>query len=147
MLRRRRVVARRLIPVLALVIGGCVADIALRDDPWTRYPPPPEYRVWYDEMLACSGVQEPHTRFQSISFVYVDRPYVRPIDSTRVNLAETEMNAVFRDWAIIVVPKTRVMDEKVLRHELLHAILGPVGHPFIPGTFPCGIWTAEGYTL
>lgn len=132
----------RALLLLALAIGTTAADaqmVSMRASTAPRVvpfayveqiAPPAEYRVWYDDMRACSGLDGPP--FETIEFWIVDAPTF---------LMEGHRVAGWGDKPNRTVWLARYLmsDRTVVSHELLHILLG-VGHPQVPGTSPCGVW-------
>lgn len=91
-------------------------------------PVPPEYRVWFDRTVACSGRTLPFDRLQFFIVPGADfecpsgRCVGRWEPPYRIYLAEA--------WA---------RSELVVRHEMLHALIGQPGHPDPPFARGCNL--------
>ena len=116
--RSVRRLAAALLPLLALAIA-CSEVTAL--PPGSRpFVPPPEYRLWWSMTEACSGL---HGSFSSIDWYVVPGATDLPgthgeyqgewfVQGNRISLASSEQ-----------------FDGSLVRHEMLHALLGVDGHP------------------
>jgi len=81
--------------------------------------PPPKYRVWWELVESCSGKQVP---FESIAWFTV------PVGELVVR-GETAAGAWFVFGNRIAIVNTWSDIGPVVRHEMLHAILGKGEHP------------------
>ncbi len=126
----------RLVATLALGLSllGCER---FAPEGATAFDPPPTYRVWWEKTEQCSGTQ---ASFQRIRWYVVagdgfgcpgGRCAGRWEDDHTIYLAET-----WRDH------------EMVVRHEMLHDLIGHAGHPAPPFGVPCPLtwstWTGSG---
>jgi hypothetical protein len=116
--------ARRFTPVrllwaagLLLALSGCGFD----PEGDTPLDPPPIYREWFAKTEACSGRIG---NFDRLSWSVVDG-YSFPCSSGECAGHWQTNHHIFLagDW---------VMDEMVVRHEMLHDLIGRPGHPDPP---------------
>jgi hypothetical protein len=114
------------------LLVGCVAD-ATAPSTHEAFAPPAVYRTWFTTTEACSGLagdfdrlrfyRVPGSEFACPSGMCV----ARWTDDHRIYVAEEFMR-----------------NEMVLRHEMLHDLIGHPGHPDPPfGDAGCGLtWTS-----
>ena len=121
---------------------GCrgVTDSGTRDLPAgaTRYTPPPAYTRWWVQVEACSGLRGPFAAYAWYEVPGGTVPYPGWPDGV----------AAYTDPAThrVVIAAQYRDDGRTVRHEMLHALLGPTGatpeqsHP--PAYFQgrCGGW-------
>lgn len=111
---------------LVLLLSGCRAVFAPGDA--VAFDPPPSYRLWWSSVEACAGrsgdfdrvtwYRLPGRSFQADGRAVIGRwepPH-------RIYLAA--------DWTD---------NDFVVRHEMLHDLLGHAGHPDHPFVTPCGL--------
>ncbi|HWP38953.1 MAG TPA: hypothetical protein VNL18_15510 [Gemmatimonadales bacterium] len=92
----------------------------------TALSAPDVYRVWWNELIhecACS----PLHRFEDLVFATL------PGKEFRVPRQFGRARAHWAGGVWIVIAEAYIMDERVVKHELLHAILQTTGHPEIFG--------------
>ena len=105
-------------PLLALALA-CEEVTALPPGSQS-FVPPPEYRLWWSMTEACSGL---HGSFSSVDWYVVPGTTELPgthgeyqgewfVQGNRISLASAEQ-----------------FDGSLVRHEMLHALLGVDGHP------------------
>lgn len=85
--------------------------------------PPPAYALWWKVTEACSGLRGD---FSAV------RWYVVPNVSTIADGSDQSLGMWYSDGNRIVLAGAREMDARVVRHEMLHALVGPSsggGHP------------------
>ena len=122
---RRRSISAPLVWLLAL--SGAAACEALTPPPATApsaaaATPPPDYARWWEETERCSGLSGD---FRTIEW------YVIP----RVSTFATQHGERVGLWsasstgASVVLAENFADNELVVRHEMLHALLGQRGHP------------------
>lgn len=130
-----------LFSLLTIVLLGCS-----REQPRlraSRYVPPPIYTEWWETMEKCSGVVPP-VAMTKVNFYIVPAPYFIINADTVVGVSGKDVTG---QRYIYVVPSV-LLDERTIEHEMLHTILNNrPGHPYWPGTWPCRVWTPEGYVL
>jgi hypothetical protein len=112
-------VIARIVPCLAILCSGCF-------DPSGPVPPseaellapvPVEYAAWWGLVERCAGTR---ASFASVRFLTVD--------SATVPGTESATAAWYSRTNEIVLGADRVSDGPVVRHEMLHAILGQTAH-------------------
>lgn len=108
------------------------------------YAPPVEYQGWWEAMLVCSSVVPP-VRLTDVHFYRVNGPAFTINGTTVIGLSGKDpLTGEYR----IYLTEYVVMDERTVQHEMLHTILdNHPGHPFFPGTWPCRVWTPDGYVI
>lgn len=120
----------------AILVGTCHAQQVAVAPTVTSYAPPPVYRAWYAHMLACSGVVHPAAPFDSLHFLSVTDTAFAAEGQVRRYIAYT-----YPGDRTIVVIRDSLYAERVVSHELLHAILGKPGHG--PMFQMCGVWLGD----
>ena len=91
-----------------------------------RYSPPAEYRRWFDETQACSGLEG---NFDRIKWFVVPGTEFNCPGGTCVGRWDADHSIfIAGDW---------VDSEMVVRHEILHDLIGHPGHPDPPFGNPC----------
>jgi len=111
----RRVLAAAL---WMMALSACSSFDPEGDTPFT---PPPEYRVWWNKTMACSGLK---ADFDRVHWSVVDG-YSFPCKSGQcVGHWESSHHIwIAKDW---------LNDEMVVRHEMLHDLIDHAGHPNPP---------------
>ncbi|HEV7702757.1 MAG TPA: hypothetical protein VGO46_00640 [Gemmatimonadaceae bacterium] len=105
-------------PLLALVFA-CDEITAL--PPGSQpFVPPPEYRLWWSMTEACSGL---HGSFSSIDW------YVVPGTTALPGTHGEYQGEWFVQGNRISLASAKEFDGSLVRHEMLHALLGVNGHP------------------
>lgn len=98
-----------------------------------RFDPPPVYQLWWNVVESCSGA---HGDFSSVKF------YEEPGQMTATAGSESANAYWFASGDRIVVGGLNEFDGPVIRHEMLHALLGPNpggnGHPHAYFAQRCG---------
>ena len=113
--------------LLASVLG-CAADAAA-PEVYERFDPPAEYRAWFTSTEACSGLSG---EFDRLRFYRVPGAEFPCPSGTCV--------ARWTDDHHIYVAENYLTDEMVVRHEMLHDLIGQPGHPDPPfGPSGCGL--------
>jgi hypothetical protein len=98
--------------------------------------PPPEFELWWEKTEACSGLQGDYTR---ISW------YVVPAAAS----FQTDVGEVVGLWtrssdgSEITLAGNYMDSELVVRHEMLHDLLGRQGHPPYYFVELCGLTWAS----
>ena len=116
-------VASRLCPILALVLLAACGFDPGDDSPMS---PPAVYREWWAKTEACSGLRG---NFDRVKWSVVPG-HSFPCSSGRCAGHWEPDHEVFlaEEW---------VMNEMVVRHEMLHDLLERSGHPDPPFGDPC----------
>jgi len=114
------------------VLLGCAADPAA-PSVHERFDPPATYRAWFASTEACSGLAG---EFERIRFYRVP--------GSEFSCPSGMCVARWTDGHQIFVAEAFLGDEMVLRHEMLHDLIGHPGHPDPPfGESGCGLtWTS-----
>lgn len=106
------------------VIGGCTPTEPTASEPLGAVPftPPAEYAVWFERTEQCAGLSG---RFESIQWLVVPG----------VETFSTEQGQKVGMWTrkgeshTIVIAGNYRDHEMVVRHEMLHSLIGERGHP------------------
>ncbi|HEX2449739.1 MAG TPA: hypothetical protein VHJ69_01290 [Gemmatimonadales bacterium] len=111
---------------------GCAADSAAPSS-HERFDPPALYRAWFEQTESCSGIGGDFDRL---------RFYRVPGDE--FSCPSGMCVGHWTDSHEIFVAEAFLEDELVLRHEMLHDLIGHPGHPDPPfGPAGCGLtWTS-----
>ncbi|HEU5169054.1 MAG TPA: hypothetical protein VFU46_00880 [Gemmatimonadales bacterium] len=116
----------------AVALGGCAAEPSA---PSTYEPvsPPATYRDWFGKTEACSGLSGDFDRI---------RWYVVP--GSEFACPSGACAARWIDDHRIFVAQAYLANELVVRHEMLHDLIGHAGHPDPPfGSSGCGLtWSS-----
>jgi hypothetical protein len=115
---------RQWMPARPLLAAGLlIAVSSCGFDPKGDVPmdPPPIYQDWWGKPEACSGL---HGNFDRVSWSVIEGPSF-PCSSGQCAGHWNNDHHIFLagDWA---------MDEMVVRHEMLHDMIGQAGHPAPP---------------
>ena len=111
---------------------GCAADSSAPST-FERFDPPAVYRTWFEATEVCSGLQ---ADFERLRFYRVPGDEFACPSGTCV--------ARWNDNHEIFLAEAHVTTELVVRHEMLHDLIGQPGHPDPPfGESACGLtWTS-----
>lgn len=112
-----------------LKVAICLSSLAgcgFEPEGAVPYDPPPIYQQWWRETEACSGRRG---SLQSIDWAYIPG-YAFSCPSGRC-VGRWEPSSR------IYVAEAYRRDELVVRHEMLHALLGRAGHPNPPFGIGC----------
>jgi hypothetical protein len=116
------------ISISMLATDGCGNFEPPRDAPLA---PPATYATWWQATEACSGL---HGDFAAVDW------YVVP--GTQFDCPTGTCVGRWESNGRIYLAAGAVMDEQVVRHEMLHALIGRPGHPDPPFGKGCGLlWT------
>jgi len=115
---------RAVVPIIPFMLAACdtLAPAPLPDHALALAAPPPQYQTWWARTEACAGV---NGRFNAIRWFTV--PWA-------VSFPTPEGEQVGR-WTRdgggprIVIAGEYLADEMVVRHEMLHELLGRGDHP------------------
>jgi hypothetical protein len=120
-----------LLGTLAL-LGGCGFDVA-GEQPMTA---PDVYRLWWDKTEACSGLSGDFDRVEWL--VVPGHGFTCSSGQCAGHWESDHRIFIAQDWA---------QNEMVVRHEMLHDLLGRPGHPNPPFGHGCPLtWeTWRGY--
>jgi hypothetical protein len=114
---KRRALSILAAPVLAAGLGSCGFD-PVGDAP---LDPPAVYQDWWAKTEACSGLSGDFTR---ISWSVIEgSSFSCSSGQCAGHWSEDHHIYLAGDW---------VMDEMVVRHEMLHELIGRPGHPAPP---------------
>jgi hypothetical protein len=113
-------------------LGGCGFDVA-GEQPMTA---PDVYRVWWDKTEACSGLSGDFDRVEWL--VVPGHGFTCSSGQCAGHWESDHRIFIAQDWA---------QNEMVVRHEMLHDLLGRPGHPNPPFGHGCPLtWdTWRGY--
>lgn len=122
----------RWLPLALGAVLGCAAD-ASAPSTHERFEAPAVYRTWFASTQACSGLTGDFERL---------RFYRVPGDEFACPSGMCV--ARWTDAHEIFVAEAFLQNEMVLRHEMLHDLIGHAGHPDPPfGDAGCGLtWTS-----
>jgi hypothetical protein len=116
--------ARKWVPAALFCVAGLLSAVSgCGFDPEGDVPldPPPVYREWWAKTEACSGLQG---NFDRISWSLVEgRSFSCSSGQCAGHWRKDHHIFLAGDWA---------MDEMVVRHEMLHDLIGMPGHPAPP---------------
>lgn len=128
----------RTLVLLAALLAGCEGATEL-DFPaldLERFEPPSAYGEWWARTEACSGLEAPLAR---VRFFEVRAPVSR--DGTRFPCGDgrraLECSGVWQAPHDIYLAPALVRHERLVRHEMLHDLVGTPGHP--PVFEACGL--------
>ena len=109
-----------LVPAAAAALHGC--DLPTEPFPASAVPftPPPAYQAWWQLTEACAGVQRDFSRIQW---------YVVPGAETIAVRGGEYHGAWYSEGNRIVLAEQAQMSGALVRHEMLHALIGRGGHP------------------
>ena len=110
-------------PTLALVLLAACGFDPGDDSPMT---PPPVYREWWATTEACSGLSGTFERVRWSVVAGASFP-----------CASGKCAGHWEPGHEIYIAETWTMNEMVVRHEMLHDLLGRAGHPDPPFGNPC----------
>lgn len=96
----------------------------------TRYAPPPIYATWWAKDVACAGVSP--RPIPVVSWWTKDQPML-----LQGGDGEAKVGYWFADFNKVAITRAYITDERVVRHEMLHALLGRTDHPAMFAT--CGL--------
>jgi hypothetical protein len=106
-----------------MTVVGCSSFEPSGDVPMQ---PPAEYRTWYEKTVACSGLQGDFDRI---------RWYAVPGDG--FDCPSGKCVGRWNSDHKIFVASAYESNEMVVRHEILHDLIGHPGHPDPPFGNPC----------
>lgn len=119
--------------MLALVLGAC----GFEPEGEEPFDPPAIYREWHARTVACSGVSGDFDRI---------RWFV--IEGDGFECPSGRCAGRWQSGHDIYLASAYVANEMVVRHEMLHDLLGRSGHPDPPFGDPCPLtwetWRADG---
>lgn len=111
--------------VVALMLGLIVFVIVSRR--WStpapglvRYAPPPIYATWWSKVEACSGLTAPMSR-AVVSW------WRTPHDEIPTSSGQLDDGVFFQHDREIALRSSHTLNEEVVRHEMLHALLAAHG--------------------
>ena len=123
------------------MLAAAVSCSATGPSPWIPagaelLAPPPEFSVWFDRTQSCSGRSG---SYRSIEFYVVPGVDTFPTDQG----PKVGMWLRRGDRHAIVLAGNWSRHEMVVRHEMLHSLLGQAGHPDTYFTERCRLtWEA-----
>jgi hypothetical protein len=100
-----------------IALSGCGFD-PVGDIPWD---PPPVYREWWEKTQACSGLRG---NFERVRWSV--------IEGASFACSSGQCAGHWRSDHHIILASEWAMDEMVVRHEMLHDMIGRPGHPAPP---------------
>ena len=110
------------------------AGCAFEPEGAERFQPPEEYREWFTKTESCSKRSGNFDRIEW--YVVPGRDF--PCSSGRCV-------GHWRDDHVIYIAAQHLQEEMVVRHEMLHDLLGIAGHPDPPFGASCHLtWTSWG---
>lgn len=118
-----------LVAACTAALAGCSSFTPTNDTPYT---PPAEYRKWFDETQACSGLTGDFDRIKW--FV---------VDGTEFDCPSGKCVGRWNSDHDIFIASSWVDNELVVRHEMLHDLIGHPGHPDPPFGSPCPLTWAS----
>lgn len=118
-----------LVAACTAALAGCSSFTPTNDKPYT---PPAEYRKWFDETQACSGLTGDFDRIKW--FV---------VDGTEFDCPSGKCVGRWNSDHDIFIASSWVDNELVVRHEMLHDLIGHPGHPDPPFGSPCPLTWAS----
>lgn len=123
---------RRWLPWVLSAVLGCAADSTAPTSS-ERFTPPAAYLTWFDRTEACSGLGG---EFDRLRFYRVPGDEF-PCPSGMCVAHWTDSHEIY-------VAEAFIQDEMVIRHEMLHDLIGHPGHPDPPfGPAGCALtWTS-----
>lgn len=92
----------------------------------SAWEPPPQYREWFASTEACSGLRGDFDRIEW--YVVPGHSFSCPGGECAGHWTSNHVIYIAEDW---------VAHEMVVRHEMLHDLLGRSGHPEPPFGSPC----------
>jgi hypothetical protein len=106
------------------VIGGCTPTEPSAPLPVGAVPfsPPAEYAVWFERTEQCATIPG---RYQAIQWLVVPEVETFPTDQG----PKVGMWARRGDQQVIIIAGNYRDHEMVVRHEMLHSLIGERGHP------------------
>lgn len=94
----------------------------------SRVAPPAEYQAWWREVESCAGRTG---RFERVEWFLVPGRSFRAAGRDVIGRWEPPHRIYLAaDWAA---------NDFVVRHEILHDLIGRAGHPFHPFVEPCAL--------
>jgi len=117
--------ARSFLPlsVAVVTLAACSPFEPAGDHPMH---PPEEYRAWFDKTRACSGLSGDFDRI---------RWFV--VDGDEFDCPSGKCVGRWNDDHTIFISRAYTENEMVVRHEILHDLIGHPGHPDPPFGNPC----------
>jgi hypothetical protein len=118
--------------LLGFSVSSCGAD-AVAPEVHQRFDPPAEYRAWFQSTESCSGLGGDFGRLEFFRVPGDEFPCPSGMCVAR-----------WTDDHHIYVAEPFVENEMVVRHEMLHDLIGHAGHPDPPfGPAGCGLtWSS-----
>ena len=118
--------------LLGFSLSSCGAD-AVAPEVRRQFDPPAEYRTWFESTESCSGLGGDFSRLRFFQ-----------VPGDEFACPSGMCVARWTDEHHIYVAEAFVHNEMVIRHEMLHDLIGHAGHPDPPfGAAGCGLtWTS-----
>jgi len=113
----------RALPIALLV--GCTSSFAPDSAPLT---PPSAYLQWWQATKACSGLTGDFSRLR-----------FSVIEGRDFECPSGRCVGRWEPASTIILASSYAHSELVVRHEMLHALIGHSGHPDIPFRQRCGL--------
>lgn len=108
--------------IAALLVAACAERLAPVPLPAGAVPygPPAEYARWWAQVEQCAGVSAPFARV---------RWFVVPAPQPLIADGQRDDGLWIEHYRYIVLAEPFVTDSFLVRHEMLHDLLGRVDHP------------------
>lgn len=121
-----------------LVVTGCTP---FSPEDATRFTPPPQFETWWVEMEQCSGKTGDYS---NISWFVVDGESFETPDGNSWGWWTTKHEIYIArpvyNWTVLPIDSnTTTIYNVVVKHEMLHDLIGHEGHPSIPFQTPCNV--------
>lgn len=114
---------KKMLKTLVLLLSFSFCSDNLYFDGTYRYAPPAIYKTWYAETRQCAGK------------LAITRRSFTSLDFYRLDTVSIEINGqraiAFEKQGSIFITNNYLMDKRVVKHEMLHAITDIDGHPSI----------------
>lgn len=117
------------LPLLTIVMLLCGCTTATEPaEPSAPISALPDYRQWFEETKACSGLKG---SFDDLNF--------HVVSGDRFTCASGQCVGMWVAPNHIYIAQPYLRHEMVVRHEMLHALIGQPGHPDPPFAKGCNL--------